>query len=65
MDHLPPRETGATEYAWDANVSGYRVLSNGVVDMDPANIHQWSDPYQQDTPDWLMDLIDRYAPGSW
>ncbi|AVH61772.1 MULTISPECIES: hypothetical protein [Streptomyces] len=59
------RETGASEYAWDANVSGYRVLANGVVDMDPANIHLWSGPYQQDTPDWLMDLIERFAPTSW
>jgi hypothetical protein len=28
------RETGATEHTWHANVSGYRVLANGVVDMN-------------------------------
>ncbi|MGW0949893.1 hypothetical protein ACWD4O_46250, partial [Streptomyces sp. NPDC002623] len=30
------RETGTTEYTWHANVSGYRVLANGVVDLAAA-----------------------------
>ncbi|WP_333745879.1 hypothetical protein [Streptomyces sp. IBSBF 2950] len=61
------REAGASEYTWHANVSGYRVLANGVVDMDAAHIELWSTtpaPYN-DVPDWLMGLIEKYAPSSW
>jgi hypothetical protein len=59
------RETGASEYTWDANVSGYRVLANGVVKTDSHSIHLWSTTPGNDTPDWLTGLIDRYAPSSW
>ena len=56
------RETGATDYTWHANVSGYRVLANGVVDMDSASISLWSTTPGIDVPDWLMGLIKKYAP---
>lgn len=59
------RETGASEYTWDANVSGYRVLANGVVDMDSRSIHLWSTTPYNDAPAWLMGLIEKYAPSSW
>lgn len=58
------RETGATEHSWHANVSGYRVLANGVVDMDATNIKLWSHVDQDVTPGWLMGLIEKYTP-SW
>lgn len=58
------RETGASEYTWHANVSGYRVLANGVVDMDLAHLELWSQADEDVTPDWLMGLIEDRAP-SW
>ncbi|MGW1364953.1 hypothetical protein ACWCQP_47105 [Streptomyces chartreusis] len=60
-------EAGATTHTWDVNVSGYRVLANGVVDMDAASTHLHStNPFDAEaTPKWLMDLIERYAPTSW
>jgi hypothetical protein len=59
------RETGATDYTWHANISGYRVLANGVVDMDSASISLWSTTPGIEAPDWLMGLIKKYAPSSW
>lgn len=59
------RETGATDYTWHANVSGYRVLPNKVVDMDAASISLWSTTPGVDVPGWLMKLIEKYAPSSW
>ncbi len=32
------RENGAAETTWEAAFSGYRVLPNGVVDMDADSI---------------------------
>ncbi|MFD3931743.1 hypothetical protein [Streptomyces sp. NPDC058614] len=58
------RETGASETTWNANVSGYRVLHNGVVDMDATHINLWSHVDQDITPDWLRGLIEDRAP-SW
>ncbi|MDW4911119.1 hypothetical protein RB628_38890 [Streptomyces sp. ADMS] len=59
------RETGAADYTWHANVSGYRALANKVVDMDSASISLWSTTPGVDVPDWLMGLIKKYAPSSW
>lgn len=59
------RQAGASEYAWDANVSGYKVLVNDVVDMDAVNIHLWSETDRDITPDWLMALIKQFAPATW
>lgn len=56
--------TGAREYTWNANISGYRVLANGVVDMDATSISLWNDD-RDITPHWLMGLIEKYAPSSW
>lgn len=58
------RETGASEHTWTASVSGYRVLVNGVVDMDATSIELWSTTDDTVTPDWLMRLIEGHAP-SW
>lgn len=59
------RETGATETIWEAAVSGYRVLPNGVVDMDARSITVRSGTDRDVTPEWLMGLIEKYVPGSW
>jgi hypothetical protein len=59
------RETGATEHTWNANVSGYKVLANGVVDMDATSIKLWSQADQDITPDWLMTLIADRTPATW
>jgi len=59
------REAGATETTWEAAVSGYRVLANGVVDMDARSITLRSGTDRDVTPDWLMGLIEKYAPSSW
>jgi hypothetical protein len=60
-------EAGAREPTWEAVASGYRVLSNGVVDMDAASITLRStNPFDVDaTPEWLTGLIEQYAPTSW
>jgi hypothetical protein len=58
-------ETGATEPTWEAVVSGYRVLSNGVVDMDARSITLRSGTGEDVTPGWLTDLIEQYTPASW
>lgn len=58
-------ETGAPECTWNANVSGYRVLANGVVDMDATSIKLWSQADQDITPHWLMTLIEDRAPAAW
>ncbi|WP_069874450.1 hypothetical protein [Streptomyces malaysiensis] len=58
------RDTGASEYTWHANVSGYRVLANGVIGTDATHIELWSQTDEDDTPDWLMGLIEDRAP-SW
>ncbi|MFI1031261.1 hypothetical protein [Streptomyces sp. NPDC020951] len=60
-------ETGASEHTWEAAASGYRVLGNGVADMDAAGIHLHStNPFDMEaTPEWLMTLIEKYAPSSW
>jgi len=61
------READATETTWEATVSGYRVLPNGVVDMDGASITLRStNPFDTDaTPEWLMAQIEKYTPSSW
>ncbi|TRO56202.1 hypothetical protein [Streptomyces sp. IB201691-2A2] len=60
-------EAGATEHTWDAAVSGYRVLGNGVVDVDSASITlHGTNPFDLEaTPEWLTGLIEKYAPSSW
>ena len=58
-------EAGATEPTWEAVVSGYRVLSNGVVDMDAHSITLRSGTDEDATPGWLTDLIEQYTPTSW
>ncbi|AVH61865.1 MULTISPECIES: hypothetical protein [Streptomyces] len=60
-------EAGASEHTWEAAVSGYRVLPNKVVDMDAASITLRStNPFDLEaTPEWLTDLIEKYAPSSW
>lgn len=60
-------EAGASESTWEAVVSGYRVLHNGVIDMDATSITLRStNPFDVDaTPEWLTDLIEQYAPTSW
>lgn len=59
------RETAATAHTWDANVSGYKVLANGVVDIDAASIELCSETDQDLTPDWLMTLIEDRTPATW
>ncbi|WP_199546362.1 hypothetical protein [Streptomyces sp. N35] len=59
------READASEYSWDATVSGYRVPPNGVADMESRSIHVWGGPCPSATPNWLLILIKRYAPDSW
>ena len=59
------READASETTWEAAVSGNRVLRNGVVDMDADSITLRSQTHQDVTPDWLMSLIEKYAPTSW
>ncbi|WP_157874546.1 hypothetical protein [Streptomyces sp. AcH 505] len=56
--------TGANQHTWTAAVSGYRVLRNGVTDMDAASIVLTNLADQDTTPDWLTDLIAKYTP-SW
>ncbi|MFD3484980.1 hypothetical protein [Streptomyces sp. NPDC058665] len=56
------RETGASEHTWHASVSGYRVLANGIVDMDATSIELSSTTDTTVTPDWLMRLIEGHAP---
>lgn len=58
-------EAGAATSSWEAVVSGYRVLANGVVDMDAASITLRSGTDQDVTPEWLAGLIEQYAPASW
>ncbi|WP_328825968.1 hypothetical protein OHT77_01020 [Streptomyces sp. NBC_00252] len=58
-------EVGATEPTWEAVVSGYRVLSNGVIDMDARSITLRSGTDEGATPDWLTGLIEQYTPASW
>ncbi|WP_460073988.1 hypothetical protein [Streptomyces sp. YKOK-I1] len=58
-------EAGATETTWEAAVSGHRVLTNGVVDMDGRTVTLRSGIDEDVTPDWLMGLIEKYAPTSW
>ncbi|MFJ9380327.1 hypothetical protein [Streptomyces sp. NPDC101455] len=60
-------EAGASETTWESVVSGYRVLSNGVVDMDATSITLRSThPFDMDaTPEWLTDLIEQYTPSTW
>ncbi|MER6958215.1 hypothetical protein [Streptomyces sp. NPDC000618] len=60
-------EAGASEHTWEAAVSGYRVLGNGVVDMDAASITLRStSPFDLEaTPERLTALIEKYAPSSW
>ncbi|MGX1913544.1 hypothetical protein ACWIID_32595 [Streptomyces phaeochromogenes] len=60
-------EADASEHTWEAAVSGYRVLPNGVVDMDAASITLHStNPFDLEaTPEWLRALIEKYAPSSW
>ncbi|MFE1930625.1 hypothetical protein ACFW95_09665 [Streptomyces sp. NPDC059474] len=55
------REAGVTEHTWHADVSGYRVLANGVVDMDATSV----DPGRRGRdPHWLTGLIEKHTP-SW
>ncbi|MCQ8835832.1 hypothetical protein [Streptomyces malaysiensis] len=56
------REPGASEYTWHANVSGYRVLANGVIDMDATHVELRSQTDKDVTPGWLMGLIEDRAP---
>jgi hypothetical protein len=58
-------EAGATEPTWEAVVSGCRILSNGVVDMDARSITLRSGTDEDATPGWLTDLIEQYTPTSW
>jgi len=60
-------EAGASETTWESVVSGYRVLSNGVIDMDARSITLRStNLFDVDaTPAWLTDLIEQYTPSTW
>lgn len=56
------READQPDHTWHAAVSGYRVLPNGVTDMDAQSITLRSD---DDVPQWLADLVSSYTPSNW
>jgi hypothetical protein len=55
------REAGTTETTWEADVSGHRVLANGEIDKEADSI-SLCETDKDLLPDWLIDLIEQFAP---
>lgn len=56
-------EAGETEHTWRAQVSGHRVRPNKPVDpTDTASIDLRSGLDEDETPEWLTELIAAHTP---